>query len=109
MTQTYLAKDRFNHAVQVLKPSLVQNVSFTTASSTATTNNLNGNTVVVRMVSTSDCYVEIGLAASVSATTSSMYLPAFAVEYFRVDENLGLKVAARGVSASGVLNVTEMT
>lgn len=109
MTQTYLAKDRFNHPVQVLKPNLVQNASFTAGGSTAIPNNLNGNTVVVRVVSTVDCYVEIGPAASVTATTSSLYLPALMVEYFRVDENAGLKVAARGVASSGVLNVTEMT
>lgn len=109
MTQTILAKDRFNHAVQALEPGTVQNITTSTSASTATSNNLAGGTVVVRLVATTDCYVAFGLAASVSATTSSMYLPAYSVEYFRVDENAGWKVAARAVTAAGTLNVTEMT
>lgn len=108
MTQTLLAKDRFNHAIQCVAPSVVQNISFTNTGSTATANNLNPNTVVVRLMSTVDCYVSIGLAASVSATTGSMYLPSMSPEYFRVT-GLGFKVAARGVSGIGTLNVTEMT
>lgn len=109
MTQTYLAKDRFQHAIQVLEPGVVQNISFTNASSTATTNNLNGNTIVIRVVATVDCYVAVGPSASVVASSNSLYLPAFLPEYFRVDQNAGWKVAARGVTGSGVLNVVEMT
>lgn len=109
MSATILATDRFAHPIQVLEPGVVQNVAFNAASSTATTNNLQGPTVVVRLMATVDCYVACGPAASVSATTASMYLPAYMVEYFRVDANSTWKVAARGVAASGVLNVTEMT
>ena len=109
MTQTYLAKDRFQHPIQALEPNVVQNISFTTAGSTATTNNLNSNTVVIRVMATADSYVAIGPAASVTASSASVYLPAFLPEYFRVDQNAGLKVAARGVLASGTLNVVEMT
>lgn len=108
MTQTLLAKDRFNHAIQCVAPSVVQNISFTNTGSTSTGNDLNANTVVVRLMSTVDCYVSIGLAASVSATTGSMYLPSMSPEYFRVT-GLGFRVAARGVSGVGTLNVTEMT
>jgi ApbE superfamily uncharacterized protein (UPF0280 family) len=109
MTQTYLAKDRFQHPIQALEPNVVQNISFTTAGSTAITDNLNSNTVVIRVMATADSYVAIGPAASVTASSASVYLPAFLPEYFRVDQNAGLKVAARGVLASGTLNVVEMT
>ncbi len=109
MTQTYLAKDRFNHAVQVLAPSLVQNISFNASGSTSTAADLNPNTIVVRLMATVDCYVAIGPSGSVSATTASMYLPALSPEYFRVNQNAGLRVAARGVLGLGTLNVTEMT
>jgi hypothetical protein len=109
MTQTYLAKDRFQHPIQVLEPGVVQNVSFTNAGSTATANSLGGNTVVVRLMATVDCYVSVGPAASVDATTSSLYLPAFLPEYFRVDQAATWKVAALGVTGSGTLNVVEMT
>lgn len=109
MTQTYLAKDRFQHPIQALEPNIIQNISFTNADSTATANNLNGNTVVIRVMTTADAYIAIGPAASVTASSSSVYLPAFLPEYFRVDQNAGLKVAARGVFGSGTLNVVEMT
>lgn len=109
MTQTLLATDRFSQAIQALQPGVVQNIAFSTAGSTATADDIGSNTVVVRLVATADCYIAVGPAGSVSATTASTYLPAFAVEYFRVDQNAGWKVAARGVAASGTLNVTEMT
>ena len=109
MTQTTLAKDRFNHAIQALRPGAVQNISFTTSGSTKTGADIGSNTVVVRLVATADCYVAIGPDATVAADTSSMFLPASAVEYFRVSQAAGWRVAARGVSATGTLNVTEMT
>lgn len=109
MTATLLGRDRFQDPIQALELGTVQNISFTTAGSTATTNPFGGNTILIRVVATADCYVATGLTASVTATTSSTYLPAFAVEYFRVEEGGIWKVAARGVSASGTLNVTEMT
>lgn len=109
MTQTYLAKDRFQHPIQALEPGVVQTFGFITASSSATAANLNGNTVVVRLLATADCYVSIGPADTVAATSASLYMPAFSVEYFRVDQAAGWKVAALGVAAAGSLNVTEMT
>lgn len=109
MTQTYLAKDRFQHPIQALEPGVVQMLAFTTADSSVVDSNLNGNTVVVRLLATADCYVSIGPADTAAATSASMYLPAFTVEYFRVDQAAGWKVAALGVAAAGSLNVTEMT
>jgi hypothetical protein len=109
MTQTYLAKDRFQHPIQALEPATVQNVTFTTGSSAATAADLSGNTVVVRLVATADCYVSIGPGGSVDATSGSMYLSAFAVEYFRVDQGVAWRVAALGVASGGALNVTQMT
>ena len=109
MTQTYLAKDRFQHPIQALEPGIVQNIVVTTASSTPTAADLNGNTVVVRLLATADCYVSIGPGASAAATSASMYVPAFSVEYFRVDQGAGWRVAALGVGAVGALNITEMT
>jgi hypothetical protein len=109
MTQTYLAKDRFQHPIQALEPATVQNVTFTTGSSAATAADLSGNTVVVRLLATADCYVSVGPGGTVAATSGSMYLPAYAVEYFRVDQGVAWRVAALGVSSGGTLNVTQMT
>jgi hypothetical protein len=116
MTQTYLAKDRFSHAIQALLPSISQNVAYTSASSTPATNAFDASTVVIRLLATADCYVSIGLASAVSASAGSMLLAAYVPEYFRVPEaalnvptSLTYKVGVMAVAASGTLNITEMT
>ncbi len=109
MTQTYLAKDRFQHPIQALEPNIIHNISFATGGSSATAADFNGNTVVIRLLATADCYVALGPSATVSASTGSMYVPAYTLEYFRIDQGAGWRAAARGVVASGTLNVTEMT
>jgi len=113
MTQTLLAKDRFNHAIQCLEPGTTQTISFNAAggASVKTTNPLGGDTVVVRLLATADCMVAIGASSSVTAAATSMPLVANAAEYFRVDEPASaLKVAGLGMgTATGTLYVTEMT
>ncbi len=108
-TQTILPKDRHNDAIQCVRPGAVQNISFNTSGSTKCAAVLQPDTIVVRVIATVDCYVAIGPDASVTATTGSLYLPAFAVEYFSIPQNDRgqWNVAARGVAASGTLNVTE--
>lgn len=106
MTDTYLAKDRFNHAIQALAPSTSQTVSVS-SSSAATANALNRNTVVVRLVSTTNCFIRIGTGTP-TATVADVFLPAFTPEYFRVSGNNTLRIAAIQSSASGSLYVTEM-
>ncbi len=112
MTQTLLAKDRFNHSVQCLKPSTTQTISFNAAggASVATSNALAAGTVVVRLLSTADCMVAIGTGTPTAAATS-MPLGFGVAEYFRVDDtSAALKVAALGMgTATGTLYVTEMS
>jgi hypothetical protein len=107
MAKTYLAKDSNNHSVQALSPVTIQNVTTATGASAATATALAKDTVVVRLMATTDTYVAIGTGTP-SATSSSMYLPALVPEYFRVDASQTLKVAGLAVTAAGVLNVTEM-
>lgn len=106
MTSTYLAKDRFNHSIQALAPSTSQTVAVS-ATSAATTNALDKNTVVVRVIPTTNCFVKIGTSTP-TATTADMFMPAFTAEYFRVNGNETLKIAVIQQSASGSLYVTEM-
>lgn len=90
----------------VMTPGTVQKVSVS-GSSAATTNAIagDGNGVgIVRLMSTTDCYVKFGV--SPTATTNDMYIAAYQPEYFKI--NAGEKVAAIQVSASGTLGVTEM-
>jgi|GEM_PF-1073883 len=88
--------------VQALKAGTVSTVSVSSSSAQSSAHAATTN--VIRLVSTTDCH--IAFAASPTATTSSMYLPANQVEYFLVTG--GEKVAAIRASADGTLYVTEM-
>lgn len=72
-----------------------------------TTAALPANTEVVRVLSTTDCFIEIGTAPTAVADTG-MYMVAFQPEYFECKTNsaLGIKVSAIRSTASGSLYVT---
>jgi hypothetical protein len=106
MTTTYLAKDRFNHAIQCLAPGTTQTVSIS-GSSSATSNALGKDTVVIRVLSTTNCFIKIGTGTP-TATTADTPLTASVPEYFRVDGSQTLKVAGIQMSGSGSLYITEM-
>jgi len=108
MTQTYLAKDRFNHAIQVLKPGVAQSVVVSAGGAAKAANAFSADTVVIRVISTVDVYVSVGTTASAVASAGSLYLPALLPEYFRVDQLEGYTISALGVAGGGTLNVTEM-
>ena len=88
---------------QAVRPDITQTVTVAGASA-ATTNPVSIRTEIIRIVSTTDCYVEIGSAPV--ATAADWYLPAYLVEYFRVEPGSD-KVAVLQVSAGGTLFVTE--
>ena len=60
----------------------------------------------IRLVSDQDCYVVFETEKDASSTTG-LTLKAGVIEYFGID--YGQKISARGVSASGSLEITEMT
>lgn len=62
-------------------------------------------TSILRLVSTTACFIKFGAAPT--ATASDMLLPANVVEYFGTTP--GVKVAALQQSSAGTLYVTEMT
>lgn len=62
------------------------------------------STTLVRLVSSSDCFVLIG-AAPVATSSNGSLLPAGVVEYFGITP--GQKVSVVQSSASGTLNITE--
>lgn len=68
-----------------------------------TTPALSANTVVVRVVSTTDCFIEIGLNPTAVANTG-LYLPAYVPEYFGCPPSG--KVSAIQVSGAGSIYVT---
>ena len=62
-----------------------------------------GNTNLVRLVSTTDCFVELGENPTAAANTS-MFLPAYSPEY--IVANPAWKVAAIKLTSAGTLYVT---
>ena len=68
-----------------------------------TTAALPETTSAVRIVATTDCFIEIGLSPTAVADTG-MYLPALVPEYFQAQPNA--KVSAIQVSAGGTIYVT---
>lgn len=106
MTTTSLAKDHLNHAIQALLPSTTQTVTIS-GSSSATTNALSKNTVVIRVLATTACFIKIDVDTP-TATTADIPIAANIPEYFRVDGYKTLKVAGIQSTAGGSLYITEM-
>jgi hypothetical protein len=106
MTTTSLAKDHLNHAIQALLPSTTQSVVIS-GSSAATANALSKNTVVIRVFSTTNCFINIGTGTP-TATTAGIPIASYSAEYFRVNGYETLKVAGIQESSSGTLYITEM-
>lgn len=95
-----LAIDVNAKPVQVLRPSTVSKVSIsgTAAASSAIAANIR----VARLVSTVDCYYSV----DGTATTSSTYLPANAIEYIHVYEGDTVSTITDG--GTGSIFVTSM-
>lgn len=82
-----------------------QNV--TVAGASAAVTNAFGSVGDVRLVSTTNCWVNFGKTPTAAVAANNIYLPAGVVEYFHVSP--GEKVAVIQDSAGGTLNVAEMT
>ena len=106
MTDIILPADKFNNSIQAMRIGVTQSVTVG-LSSAATANALSKNTIIVRLVSTSDCFVTI-TTGTPTATPADMFLPAGVPEYIGVDGFTTLKVAAIQSTAGGTLYVTEM-
>lgn len=106
MTTTSLAKDHLNHAIQALLPSTTQTVTIS-GSSAATANALSKNTVVIRVLATTACFIKIDTGTP-TATTADIPISANIPEYFRVDGYKTLKVAGIQLTSGGSLYITEM-
>ena len=106
MTDIILPADKFNNSIQAMRIGVTQSVTFSLTSA-VTTNALSKNTIIVRRVSTSDCFVKI-TTGTPTATPADMFLPAGVPEYIGVNGFETMKVAAIQSTASGTLYVTEM-
>lgn len=106
MPDTRLAVDKYQHPIQALLPGTTQTVAIS-GTSAATTNALSTDTLVIRVLATTNCFIKIA-TGSPTATTSDFPLIANIPEYLRVDGKSTVKVAGIQMSASGSLYVTEM-
>jgi hypothetical protein len=92
-------------SIPALEIGTVQTIT-TSGSSAATSSAFGETSLIVRVVCTEDANITFG--ASPTATTSSTFLPANQVEYFKVPVPGTSKLAAIQNSAAGTLYVTEM-
>jgi hypothetical protein len=90
-----------NHNVGQPVPAVSKKVAYT--GTAGTTDALSSTEVTIRVVATTDCFIEIGIAPTAVADTG-MYLPALTPEYFMCPA--GCKVSAIQVSAGGTIYVT---
>ena len=93
-----------NIAPTTFKPSTTQTVA--AGSTSAASSAFGSETREVRIVTTVDAYVEFG--SSPTASSSSLIVPAFTVEYFRVAPASKVAVLRVG-STTGTSRVTELT
>ena len=83
----------------------VVTIGATSATGPATTAGVN----TLRLVATVACWVTIAPGGVAAAATTSLYLPAGVVEYFRVPDAGTAKVTVLEASGAGTLSITELT
>jgi len=83
---------------------LSQAVSFSGTAGTSTA--FPQNVGVVRLLTTSDCFITITVIGTAAVANTELYLPAGMAEYFKVPPNA--KVSAIQVGTAGTLYITPM-
>ena len=105
MTSIVLPADKFNNPIQAMGIGATQ--VLTVGLSSVASSALSKNTIIVRLVSTADCFVKIS-TGNPTATAGDLFMPAGIPEYFAVNGWETVKVATLQSSAGGSLYVTEM-
>lgn len=92
-----------NNTIGTPAAAMSQTVSYTSTAGTIA-NATPENTTAVRIISTTDCFIEITVAGTAAVANTGLYLPAFTPEYFAVGG--AVKVSAIQVSTGGSIYVT---
>lgn len=92
-----------NQTIGRPKPKASQTVAYTGTAGTIT--GFSDSPDTLRIVSTTDCFIEIGPNPTAVANTG-LYLVAYQPEYFKTDGSNVVKVSAVQVSAGGSIYVT---
>lgn len=91
-----------NQTMGTPMPALSLTVSYTGTAGTTAAVSANAN--VVRVVATTDCFIEITAAGTAAVANTGLYLPAFIPEYFACPPSA--KVSAIQSTAAGSIYVT---
>jgi hypothetical protein len=94
-------KDDESTALPAIFLGVCQNLAVSTSAGVSAA--FGSTTGLIRVVSSVDCYISIGLNPTASSSTS--YLPAGVVEYFGTSP--GEKIAFKSVSDTGIFSITE--
>lgn len=97
-----VARDQDGAVIQALAYGTVIEVDYL-VSSVASSGTMGGT--VVRIISTTDCYVEVGTSPTATSAGSTL-LPANSAEYIKCKDTD--KIAAIRKSVDGTLNITVM-
>ena len=88
------------------KPVAAGSIKVTYTGTAGTTAAIPATATCIRVMATTDCFIELTLQGTAAVADTGMYLPAFSPEYFTC---LGAtKVSAIQVSAGGTIYVTPM-
>jgi len=94
-----------NYTVARPQAALSQKVAYTGTAGTIA-NALPNNCNVVRVIATTDCFIEITKAGTAAVANTGLYLTGGVAEYFECDA--GSKVSAIQVANGGTIYVTPM-
>lgn len=85
-------------------PMPAQSVTVAYTGTAGTTTAMPANANAVRVVATTDCFIEITSAGTAAVANTGMYMPAYSPEYFACPKSA--KVSAIQVSTGGSIYVT---
>lgn len=86
------------------RPMAGKSVTVAYTGTAGTTTALPPETQAVRVISTSDCFIELTIAGTAAVANTGLYLPAGLPEYFEAQGSI--KVSAIQASAAGSIYVT---
>jgi len=86
------------------RPKAAASIYVAYTDTAGTTTAVPNGTRVVRLISTTDCFVEVTRTGTAAVANTGMYLPALTYEY--VEAGDGFKVSAIRVATSGTIYVT---
>ena len=102
-----LPRDSRSAPVQVLQPLNTRTFASDSASAIEVSTFTEG-AEVIRVIATVNTFLEFSFETGVTATTSSMFIPAGVVEYFRIGPNQYISILGADTTETGTVYISEM-